>query len=228
MAKVKLGPTIGQASGSIGATVYSHNRYGNYVRNRTIPTKVTSPAAQTAKSRLAQASQHWATLTDAQRAAWIAWSATNPITDVLGDKQTLSGHAACVKLNTRVLILGGAMIDVPPVADPPDAFLTLVQAADIGVGSFGLTFTDALPANHTLWARSAVTDSAGITYITNLLKLVTVEAAAASPYDNQTDIEARFGTLAVGNVVTTWGYVATDANGLISPPMISSAVVVST
>jgi hypothetical protein len=36
MAKVLLGPTIAEARGQIGGTVYSRNRYGAYIRHRAV------------------------------------------------------------------------------------------------------------------------------------------------------------------------------------------------
>ena len=58
MAKVILGPTIGMASGSVGAAVFSHNRYGTYIRRRATPTVSQTEAALAAKALMTSALRH--------------------------------------------------------------------------------------------------------------------------------------------------------------------------
>lgn len=227
MAKFRPGIAVGQISGSVAGNTFAHNRYGMYIRNRAVPTKATSNYAQNIKAYLAASSQQWQGLTAAQQQAWKTWAQGNPITDVLGEQQVLSGHAACVMLNTRLRQIPDTPIDVPPTLDPPNALLTLTPTFDIGAGNFELAFTATpLGANERLQVRAAVVGSAGITYVKNLLKLVQTSAAAqASPLDIETATATRFGTLQVGDYVHIYANVIDDSTGLVSPPLIASGII---
>lgn len=216
--KFRGGSVVGQASGSVSGQTFSHNRYGPYVRNRAIPTKSMTTYALNAKALMGAASAAWRSITDAQRAAWVAWAQTNPVVDAFGEQQVLSGQAAYVQLNRRILQDGGTQIAVPPVGAGPQALTTLTSTLDIGSGTFELAFTPTpIGASYKLWVKAAVVDSAGINYVQNLLKLVGISAAnQATAYDTQSLIEVRFGTLAVGQKVVWNVAVFETATGRLS------------
>jgi len=183
-----------------------------------------------ARARLINASQHWGGLTDAQQRAWEIFADSAPITDALGNKQVLTGHAASVMLNSRILLTAGTKIDVPPIVAAPPSLLTLVGTYDIGVGTSTLAFTATpLAAGNCLYVRGAVLVQPGETYFANRLKLIHVSAAAlASPYDFQADMEARFGALVVGHQVVLMASVLSSTSGLLSAPQIVRGTIVST
>lgn len=228
--KVMYGGPVANASGSLAGVVASHNRGGSYFRRRTVPVTSTSPEATNAKARMAAASSNWKTLTDAQRDAWETYARTFPVVDTLGEKRVLTGQQIYNKLNTRILFIGGTQILVPPVESAPNALTSVTLTADIGAGNFELAFTPTpAPAGHSVWINAAVVDSAGINFVKNRYKLVLVSAAAAaSPIALDTAIEARFGTLIVGQKVFVAASIMERATGLVSQPALSSAVVVST
>ncbi len=218
MAKILLGPMVGAASGSIGATTFSHNRYGTYTRRRAIPVKSTTTPATNAKARFTTRSQAWQGLTAAERLAWKEWALDHPITDTLGQQQTLQPNAAYIRLNARLEALGLSPITDPPIAAPPVGLLTLTQTADIGTGTFDLAFTTSpLGATEYLNIYAAVVSSAGITYVQNLLRQIGKSAAAeTTPFDYESLVVARFGTLVVGQYVHVRVSVIDSATGLIS------------
>lgn len=224
------GPIVAAASGSIGGTTFSHNRYGMYARNRSIPVVSTTPDALNAKARMATISQQFQSLTAAQKLAWAAWCTTNPGLNRLGQQITLSPNAAYCSLNTRLHYLGVASIVDPPLEPAPVALLTLVQVCDLGATTFDLAYTATpLAAADKLWIRSCVTDSSGINWVQNLLRLVGVSAAAqASPFDHQTLVEARFGTLQEGQTVHTQVAIVDGANGQISPALSAKTLITDT
>lgn len=228
--KVMYGGPVANASGSLAGVVASHNRGGSYFRRRTVPVKATTTYATNAKARLAAASSAWKGLTGAQRFAWETWASTNPIVDTLGEKRILSGQQAYIKLNSRILFIGGSQISVPPVVSAPNALTSVTLTADIGAGNFEVAFTPTpLAAGLSAWVQAAVVDSAGITFVQNLYKLVQVSAAAAaSPLSIQTAVEDRFGSLIVGQQVFVAVSVLNRAAGLLSQPSLSRAIVVST
>lgn len=230
MAKIRTGPMVAQISGSIAGTTFSHNRYGAYARSRSIPVTSTTSYALQAKARLAQASQSWQDLTDAQRNTWSAWAGANPITDRLGERQVLSGHTAFVMLNRRILQIPGTMIDAPPISEAPEPLLTLTGSYDIGAGTFELAFTPAaLGASERLCVYAALVNSPGINYIENYRKLVSIEAAAtASPVDLTTEIETRLGSMTVGQTLIYEAYVLDEDTGLISSRLRTQGVIITT
>lgn len=228
--KFTPGPAVAAASGSLGGTVFSRNRYGAYTRNRAIPVNPQTTFQMGTRATLSNLSTAWGGLTSGQQLAWREWANQNPIIDALGQSQTLAGNAAYIQLNARLLAIGLTAVATPPITTAPDALITLTSEGDIGTGDFELNFTTTpLGAAESLWIQAAVTNSTGITYVTNLLRFVGASAAAqASPFDAQSIIEARFGSLIVGQTVHQWVSVLDRASGLLSPPRRTSVVVSST
>lgn len=230
MAKIIPGPMASAISGAAGGTVFSRNRYGAYTRSRVVPVNPNTAAQQQARADLAAQSTAWGALTAAQQLQWKTWAENNPIIDRLGQSQVLQANAAYIQLNSRLARSGDTLLTAPPVAPAPNALATLTFTADIGLGNFELTFTPTpLAAGLRLWCQAAVVDSAGINFVSNLLRLTNIETAAtASPVDNQAAIETVFGTLSVGQVVHQFVSVFDSATGLLSTPRRVSATVIST
>ncbi len=228
--KYTSGIAVGAMSGSIGGSTASHNRYGPYFRTRAIPVTSTTVEALAAKARFANASSDWGDLTDGQRLSWGEYAAANPIVDSLGMTQTLSANAAFVGIRARQLFSGDTLIADPPISASPDALTSLTFTADIGTGNFELVFTPTpLGAGIKLWLQAAVVSSLGINYVQNLLRVVQISAAAAtSPHDDQTEIEARLGVLVVGQRVTQMVSTYNGATGQLSRPLRIDAVVIDT
>lgn len=230
MAIMTPGPTVAALSGSVGGTVYSRNRGGAYIRNRAIPVDPNSDAQQNVRAILASQSQAFSDLTDAQRAAWENWASQNPVINALGNSILLSGHQAFVQLNSRLDLDDQTVLSAPPIINAPMALDTLVLSADIGTGTFDVTFTATpLAAGVELWLLAAVINSPGITYIRNRLRFIGTSAAAeTSPFDIQTLVEAVFGTVIVGQTVHTRVATFDTATGLISVALHDRSVVIDT
>ncbi len=228
--KFTPGPAIASASGSIGGTTFSRNRYGAYTRNRAIPVNPQTANQLAVRARLSNLSTAWGGLTVAQRLSWSEWARQNPIVDTLGQTQVLAGNAAYIQLNSRILAASAPAIDSPPIVTAPDSLLSITLDGDIGLGNFEIAFTPTpLGATESIWTMTAVTNSTGITYVTNLLRQVTISPVAqVSPLDNQIDIEARFGPLVVGQTVHQWVSVFDEDTGLLSAPLRASIVVTTT
>lgn len=228
--KYTPGPMIGAASGSIGGNTASRNRYGAYFRTRAIPVTSTTTDALAAKSRFSTYSANWSALTAAQRLSWNNFAQTHPSTDALGQSQILTGHTVYVGLNSRLAHAGQTAIDIPPLEPDPIGLISLTGTWDIGVGNFELEFTATpLGADDLFIVRAAVVAHAGINYVENLLRVVGFSAKAqATLYDTQSLIEAKFGTLVVGDIVHIDLRVLDSATGLVSSPMKVVGTVVST
>ena len=224
------GIAVSQLSGSVGGTTASRNRGGQYFRNRAIPTNPSSPAQESVRAILASLSQAWADLTTAQRASWKAWSSENPVINALGASISLTGHQGFIQINSRLDLTNDTLLTAPPVANAPLALDTLTLAADIGAGNFDLTYTATpLAASVELWIEGAIHNSAGVSYVRNLYRFIGVSAAAqASPLDIETIFSDKFGTPIVGQTAHVRVRTYDTATGLVSVPLTSFAVVVST
>ena len=230
MAKFVAAAPVGTISGSIAAQTYSHNKGGPYIRNRGIPTISLTPEALAAKSRMSTEAATWGTLSAIDRAAWDSYALQRPVINALGNPRHLSGFQQFVGINARRAFNADARILVPPITTSPNGLLTLVLGADIGVGDVDLTYTATpLGATELLYFKAAVTNSPGITFVRNLLRLLPFSAAAqASPFSIQTVVEARLGTLIVGQTLHVEVSVYDNATGLISQPLRADTVVITT
>lgn len=230
MAIFTPGSIVGQISGRVAGSVYSHNAGGTYIRNGTIPTTSTSTDALAAKSRLTTISQYWQTISDANRASWQNFAANVPVTNRLGKSIFLNGHQMFVRLSTRILAAGGAVVETAPINAPPDGLTSLTLAADTGAGNVDLTFAATpLAATHKLRIRAALVQSAAINYVANKLRVIGHSAAAqASPFDIESLVTAKFGTLDVGEILHVTVDVVDTATGLVSSRISDLAAVVST
>lgn len=121
MALVKYGGGIIQMSGSIAGNTFARNRYGNYVRARTIPTNPNTPDQQEVRAAIAWLTEHWAsTLTPAQRTAWNLYADSVNMLNKLGEVVHLSGFNHFVRSNAirkrnadAVIVTGPTTFDIP-------------------------------------------------------------------------------------------------------------------
>lgn len=228
MAKFTPGPAVATVSGSIGGTTFSRNRGGAYMRIRAIPVDPATSFQLNRRADLSTLSQNWQGLTGDQRQGWENWASQNPRVDALGQTFTMSGAMAYVSLNARIRADGGSLQDSPPIIPAPDAFTTMTFEADIGTGDFEINFTPTLASGDkvTLWA--AIVNSAGITYVRNLYRHIGMSAVdQVSPYDIESIVAARLGTLVVGQTVHVKAGAYNPVTGLESPLLIASATVIS-
>jgi hypothetical protein len=101
--------------GSVNGTVYSQNKSGPYMRNRSMVVNPNTASQVLARATFAQASQQWRTLTDAQRNSWRAYAAATPVTNRLGDTIFLSGANMFTKTNAFNGFLGIAAQTTAPI-----------------------------------------------------------------------------------------------------------------
>lgn len=116
MALVKFGGGIAGISGSIGGVTYARNRYGSYMRQRTVPVDPKSPRQLAARNNLQAVSQDWnASLDAAQRAAWDTYARNINVLNKLGETINLTGYNMFCRTNCFALAAGISIIDDGPV-----------------------------------------------------------------------------------------------------------------
>lgn len=230
MAIFNPGPVVGQISGRIGGTVFSHNRGGAYIRNGAIPYAVYSQRALTAKSALSLSVRAWSNLTEAQRLSWQEYAKTITATNGLGKQISLTGQNCYVRSNARLIQALETPVDTPPTAPAPDGVAITSFAVDAGAGDTELVFAPTpLPAGHRMWIRACRTTSGAITNFQNLLTTVLITpAAATSPVDLKPYLIDAFGALEAGMFYHVEIRVFSTATGLMSAPFYASTEAVST
>lgn len=135
MAKVAFGVIVANARGSAAGTTFSQNRYGPYVKAKTSPTPATSAAAAKAKGSFAASAKAWgASLNQDQRDAWIALANANPILDIFGNPEKLSGIALFIRVNRNLKLIGS-----PQISDAP------ADQTTFNIGALTPTFTPGSP-----------------------------------------------------------------------------------
>ncbi len=137
------GTVIGQASGSVASLTFSHNRGGQYIRNRAIPVQPGTPEQQAVKSILAQLSARWVTtLSEAERDAWDNYAAQVPLPNPLGDPRNVGGIAMYNRSNVSRLQAALTRIDdAPTTFDLGDFTAPVFAAPSAGAGTVSVAFT---------------------------------------------------------------------------------------
>jgi hypothetical protein len=111
----KFNPILGPIRGSLGATVFSHNAGGDYVKLRQAPTNPNSARQQAVRSILSVLSAAFVGLTEAERGTWQAYADLRPRQDPLGQSYTLTGHQQYIAINSRLQDAGLTLLDEAPI-----------------------------------------------------------------------------------------------------------------
>lgn len=228
MALIQLGPLASQVSGSIGGTVFSHNRGGSYIRSRVVPVKVENQYTLEVRDALSQCSRLWGGLSEEERQAWRQFSTDTPVINKIGMSKTLSGHMAFNKVNSRLLLQGVAPVDLPPSVNPPNALTTFSLDLDATAGTAEVTFTTTpVGAGKALWIWGALPAGPGARYVANKWRLFYRGGpAVATGVDVWDSIVARWGAIQPGQVMALQAQILSTTSGLVSAmlPYIAVAV----
>jgi hypothetical protein len=134
---------VTQASGSIGGTTFSHNRFGMYFRARRSPVNPNTTFQQSQRDAFAAASAGWRALTDAQRADWNAYAAATPVTNALGETCFLAGAGQFVATNAFSLRLGLTLVTAAPLTPGKQAIGSPTVVADVSAFTIVVADIDA-------------------------------------------------------------------------------------
>jgi len=120
-----------QVSGSIGGTTFSHNRFGAYKRNRSVPVNPNTDRQVAVRNAVRSLAIGWdETLTQPQRNAWDVYAANLDWKNRLGQSVKLTGLNHYVRSNTpRVQNAIAAIDDAPTVFTLGKAELELAVTA---------------------------------------------------------------------------------------------------
>lgn len=190
---------VGSLSGKLAGTVYSHNRWGNYIRQLVIPTNPQTPAQSSQRGRIANAATDWSLLTDAQRLGWDSYATLITRLDRLGQPINYNGFTAFVMCHSeRVLCAQGAPTDAPVLwsGTQPDGLLFNVtddemELEAIYTGGVGMADT----STHCLLAFSTAPQAKNAMYPKSWRHFYTSGKSQALPIDLTASWEAKFGPI---------------------------------
>lgn len=121
MARITMGITVTDISGSAGGTTFSRNRYGRYLKNKPNPVNPSTSLQQVVRNIFTTLAGTWATLTAAQRTAWKTFADSVILSP---GQNRLDAMPEFVRCNAARMQAGLSMITAAPT-----------------------TFTNATPAN---------------------------------------------------------------------------------
>lgn len=231
MAKVKLGALTQDVRGTLNGNVFSRNRGGAYVRTKVSPVQPLSAFADFARQCFGSLSQRWSTvLTDEQRAAWEAFAAVHPFINIFGDAIILGGVAFYQAANRRLLQLGEAFVDDPPLTWSVEDTGGVTLSIEAG-GDFLISIGRALTADELLYVFATPILMGARTPQRNDFRLIqTPENPLVTPAaDCFAVYNARFAPqeLIIGNRVAVRVQIINTETGASSSPALAQTVVVA-
>lgn len=210
------------SSGSYQNLTFSRNRFGQYVRGRSIPVNPSSTFQQTVRTRMAVNSSAWRGLTSTQRNGWSDLGLQMSRTDSLGQTYALNGFEAFCSVNNNLAAAGDALLTSAPLLAIPTALASITPTLTSAAFSLAFTATP-LPAGARVFWYLGPQRSAGRAFEGDTRLVNVTAAAAASPSNVLASYQARFGTPVTGNRIFGAGVVY--AAGFVSQPVLFSQVV---
>lgn len=199
--KIKWGALVVDGRGKIGGHVASKNREGAYLRTKVSPVNPQTTHQQTARSLLANFSQGWRGLTQAQRDAWNSavesWKSTNVFADIV----TPTGKNLFTKLNVNLSNIGKATINTPPL--PVEVVEPVINEVDSKSGGLTVEVADgSVVTGQSMLVFATEPVSPGKDFVKNLYRMLGVVVFTdATPVDIGTQYTARFGPIPLGQKV---------------------------
>jgi hypothetical protein len=213
------------SSGSIAGTTSSHNRAGQYTRNRRTPVNpVGTGRRATVRAAFGAAAKGYAALTAPQQNLWIAYGQAYPVTDRLGQSIKLTGQQAYIQINASLANVGGAATLVPPLSNaviaPAFSVLTFVHST----GILTLTLTPSGSASDFIAIAFSGPKSSGTGFCATFWQQTHVAGNSVGGAAYGTAYAAQFGIPAVGQRVF---YKLTPVNqyGVAGVPLIGFVTV---
>lgn len=143
MALVQLGGGVHDIRGSIGGTVFSRNRFGNYIRSRITPVNPASSRQNLIRAVIQDLAQRWSSaLTQAQRDQWEVYAANITRQNKLGAQIFLTGFNHYVRSNApRLQNVDNTIGDGPAILTLPAGDPAFVCTVDETAQQISVAFT---------------------------------------------------------------------------------------
>lgn len=228
MAKVMFGGIATDARGKLAGIVYSKNAAGAYVRQKVSPTQTLTARRGLVRERLTNLAKYFSgSLTTAQVTAWNEFAKNNPVTDIFGRSQTLSGIQTFCRLNGVILNVGGTQIDDPPIDLSIVGITSLTATATAGTPTFSLAYGPS-PLGSNLRLNVFATQSLplGRSFTKNYMRWIFASAAAAAtPANILSAYTGKFGALVAGAKIGILANIVNDETGAQSNGLYTTVIV---
>lgn len=186
-------------SGSIAGTTHSHNRAGQYTRNRRAPVQPAGTGRRAfMRAAFGSASSAWAAQSGATQAAWQTYADSHPITDSLGQSIKLTGHQMFVAVNSQLINTNGVITSTVP-ADSTTAMPVLTAfTAVAATGVVTVTFDGSGSVDDFILLAFARPQSGGVTQVNAYWQHGVIAGDTSTANLVGPAIVAQFGTLTAG------------------------------
>jgi hypothetical protein len=212
------------SSGSLAGTTYSHNRAGQYTRNRRAPVQPVGTGRRAfMRSAFGAASSAWSALTGAEQAAWTSYANLYPITDSLGQSIKLTGQQMFVAVAAQLQNCGQDLPTDPPVSNAttaPNATVFTVTSA----GVITVTLDGSGSADDFILIAFSSPQSAGRTFCKTFWQQTVVPGSSVGGAGYGTAYVAQFGDIPAGTKVFL-KLTPVNQYGVTGVPVIQVAVV---
>lgn len=190
------------SSGSIAGTTSSHNRAGQYTRNRRTP--VNSPGTgrkAVVRGNFSQASKGYAALTAAQQAEWTSYALNYPVVDALGQSIKLSGHQMYISIASQCLNVGAAVPTDPPLSNAVVSPVVTASSFVKSTGVLSMTLAGTAPATDWICIAFSKGRSSGTSFNKTFWQELVVAGTATTEATLGTAYIRQFGQPQVGQRV---------------------------
>lgn len=216
-------------SGSLAGQTASRNRFGQYLRTRATPVQPRTTAQMAVRSALTGLTQGWSSLSESERAAWVAWALVHPRTDSLGQSVNITGAQAYIGVNLGLSRASLATVAVPPSDSPTTPLTGIVVTATLlalgGLDVLSAAWTPTpLAADEYIVVDMAPWTSAGVSFVGSWYFIDKGLAASVSPLDVTSSAVTRFGVPLEGQRAWLRARVL-RADGAMSVPVTGTALV---
>lgn len=223
--KAKFGAIVVDGRGKAGGHVFTKNRQGAAMRTKVTPINRRTNSQQTAKVTLADLSDNWKALTQAQRDTWDNASQDVTRRNIFGDGYHPTGKNLYMIINQGLALAGVAAVTSPPATTPATA-LTAFAVGTNTTAAQTLTFTATpVPAGMMVQVQGTRPLSAGSNAPSGKFRnFTTVVAAATSPLNSFAAYQTKFGTPISGKKIFFRAFVVNITTGARSLPLQASGI----
>lgn len=166
----KFNAILGDIRGSIAGDTFSRNTFGAYVRQKVTPVNPATNRQELVRAALASTSGRWgATLTPAQRAAWVAYAAGTPSLDVFGNQVYPTGLQRYVGTNILRNLASTAFLDAAPTTPGSTDLLAIFLLSDPSGFTIGAAGSASLENSFGSDDLEAATDSTWLSSSTGVI-----------------------------------------------------------
>ena len=230
MSLVKYGGGIVQMSGSIAGNTFARNRFGNYVRTRTIPVNPNSTRQGHVRTALSYLSTQWSSeLSPAERIAWATYAAAISMKNRLGESVYLTGFNHFIRSNVEAAAHGNPVIEAgPSVLTLPEKETAFACTGSVATQLISVNFLEGsdwtLEVGAIMYVYQGRPRSATRTFFAGPWQYLGQVLGIGAPGAQSPTTMAAMMTLTLGQLVTCYGRIR-RADGRISEPFTSTFTV---